>query len=296
MHVFLTGSTGYVGGHLLHHLLAAGLEVSALVRPGSEAKLPVSEDSITILHGDATDPDSYTEELNNCDAAIHIIGVIREFPHRGINFEDAHVTATRNVVTAAADYNIQRFLYLSAVGTKHDSPSGYFSTKARAEDIVRESGLDYTIFRPSIMFGPDDEFINYFVDLMRTFHVIPLIGGARYRMQPVAIQDVCRVFIEALGAPETVGETYELAGPDRYEYKRMMKIVRRIAGTWAIPVHLPKQFMKGMAKLMQRFAFFPVTEDQITMLYDENITNDERIWELLGIERTGFEEGIAEYL
>lgn len=296
MRVFLTGGTGYVGGHILEHLLEAGHEVTALVRPGSEEKLPVPREKITVTIGDARDQESFSSTLGDCDAVIHIIGIIREFPHRGITFEDFHVSATRNVLNAAREHGVKRYLHQSALGAKHDSPSGYFTTKARAEDLVRESGLDYTIFRPSITFGPDDEFINYFVGIMRTFHVIPLIGAARYRMQPVAIGDLCRVFVNALTAEESLGETYELAGPDRYEYKEMMKTVRRITGLWALPVHLPKPMMQIMAKLFQRFAFFPVTEAQITMLYDENITDDTRVWELFDIERTGFEEGIGEYL
>ena len=296
MKVFLTGGTGYVGSHVLQALLDAGHEVVALVRPGSESDLPVAENTVDIVPGDALVKESYVHALEDCEAIIHLIGIIREFPQRGITFEKLHVDATRNILDAAREHGISRFIHMSALGAKSDSKSGYFKTKARAEAQVEESGMDYTIIRPSIIFGPDDDFINYFVGMMKSFHVIPIIGDGRYRMQPVYVNDVSQAFVRSLQTSASVGKTYEVAGPTQYIYKEMIKIVRSTINTWALIIHPPKTLMTLLAKMFQYFAFFPVTEAQIIMLYDENITDDDRWKDDLNIAPKNFEKTIAEYL
>lgn len=296
MKVFVTGGTGYVGSQIVQDLLGAGHEVSALVREGSESKLPAESEQIEIVRGDALEPESFSDALAGCKAVIHLIAIIREFPQRGITFEKMNFETTRNVLEAAQKHDISRFIYLSALGAKHDSESGYFNTKAASEDLIKESGLDYTIFRPSIIHGPNDEFINYFAGIIRTFHVIPIIGAGSYRMQPIHLRNVSQAFVQSMTSDVAVNKTYEVAGPDRYRYRDMMQKVKAATGTWAIPMFQPKLLMVMLAKVFQHFAFFPVTEAQITMLYDENITDDTRIWEDFDIEPIGFEESLKEYL
>jgi len=296
MKVFITGGTGYVGSRIVRDLLDAGHEVVALVRDGSKSKLPVDPDRIEIVRGDALIPESFSKAIEDCDAVIHLIAIIREFPRKGITFEKLNLETTRNVLNEAVKHDITRFVYMSALGAKHDSPSGYFTTKARSEDLVRDSGLEYSIFRPSIIHGPGDEFINYFAGIMRTFHVIPIIGAGTYRMQPIHLRNVSQAFVQSLTSEVAVNKTYEVAGPDRYQYRDMMQKIKEAAGAWAIPMYQPKSLMVMLAKVLQYFAFFPVTEAQIIMLYDENITDDERIWEDFDFKPIGFEEGLREYL
>lgn len=296
MKVFLTGGTGYVGSRILQNLLSAGHEVSALVRPGSESKLPVDSQKVTVVHGDVLNKSSFLEALGRCDAVIHLIGIIRKFPGKGVTFEKFHIQATHNMIAAAKEHGIKRYIHMSALGARKDSPSGYFSTKARAEELVVSCRLDYTIFKPSIIYGENDDFINYFAGIMKTFHVIPIIGKGTYRMQPIAVQDIGDLFVQSLTTPASIGKIYAVAGPDRYEYKEMMQVVKRALGTWAIPVHTPRLLMSSLAKSFQRFRFFPVTTDQIIMLYDENITDDTRMYQDFSIEPTPFKEGIEAYL
>lgn len=296
MNVFLTGATGYVGNQICQDLLDAGHTVYILVRPGSESKISIQSENLIIVSGNALDRPSYDEAISQCEAIINIIGIIREFPRKGITYEKLHVRTTQLLIDAAKAHEITRFIQMSALGVKPDSPSGYFTSKAAAEARLRESGLDYTIFRPSVIYGPDDEFIHYFVGIMRNFHVIPIIGAGHYRMQPVSLYDVSQAFVRTLSEPESYGKTYELAGPDRYEYTEMMKLVRESAGITALPIHMPKLLMSAGATLFQHFAFFPVTRSQIVMLYDENITDDMRAFELFDITPTPFRRGIADYL
>ncbi|HKJ67788.1 MAG TPA: complex I NDUFA9 subunit family protein [bacterium] len=296
MKVFITGSTGFVGSYILRELLSRQHEVVALVRPGSASRLPLPEDKITRVQGDITDPDTYHPALQTCDAVIHLVGVIREFPRRGITYQKLHVDATRDLLRASEESCVAKFIHMSALGAHHGSASGYFHSKAKAEDLVRNSPLETTIFRPSIIFGPGDDFINYFANIIRRFHLIPIIGSGKYRMQPVHITNLSTAFVNSLETDQTTGQNYEIGGPDIYEFREMMEVIKSVLDTWAIPVYNPKLLMTGLAKLLQRFPFFPVTEDQIIMLYDENITDDDRIYRQLNITPIPFEAGIREYL
>jgi len=296
MKVLLTGATGFVGGHLTRELIAKGHSVVPLIRPGSEKQLPGKDDKITPVYGDILKPETFRKALGECDAVIHLIGIRREFPQRGITYQKLHIEATRNIVQIAEESGIRRYVHMSALGTSPDSASGYFRSKATAEELVRNSSLEYTIFSPSIIFGPGDEFINYFADVISTFHVIPIVGLGTYRMQPVYIKDLCQIFEQSLTAKNTINECFDIAGPDRFEYREMMQVVKDVAEIKALPVYAPKFLMQGMAKLFQYYKFFPITEDQIVMLYAENITDDHRIFENLGIRQTGFKEGLQMYL
>lgn len=296
MHVFLTGTTGFVGTNLARELVEQGHTVSALVRSGSEDKLPGFGNKITPVYGDILEPESYRHALAGCDAVIHLIGIRREFPQQDITYQKLHIKATQNIVNAAEQQGIQRYIHMSALGVSPDSASGYFRSKAEAERLVRNSSLEYTIFRPSIIFGPGDDFINYFADIMSTFHVIPIVGRGTYRMQPIFISDLCRIFTQSLDKKMTMGENFEVAGPDRYMYRDMMNVIKKILDTWAVAMYTPKLLMKGLAKLFQYYQFFPITEDQIVMLYAENITDDNRIFQILDFEPTGFGEGLQPYL
>lgn len=296
MKVFLTGATGFVGRHILQDLLEVEHTVVALVRKGSEDKLPINPGRIEIVQGDALDKSSYQDSLSGCDAVINLIGIIREFPQKGINFERMHVRTTQFLVEAALAKDVDRYIQMSALGVRHESDSKYFTTKARAEDMIKASGLEYTILRPSLIFGSGDEFINYFADIIRKFHTIPVIGNGKYQMEPVYIKDVSQAFVQSLSKPETINQIYEMGGPERFEYEEMMHVVKRALGTWAITIHYPKSLMMTLASMLQYYKFFPLTTDQIIQLFEENITDDNTVYQVYDIQPTPFEETINGYL
>jgi NADH dehydrogenase len=296
MKVFLTGATGFVGNQILRDLIEAEHTVKALVREGSESKLPVNPEQLEIVQGDALDKSSYHGSLSDCDAVINLIGIIREFPKQGINFERMHVRTTQFLVETALAEGVDRYVQMSALGVSHDSDSKYFTTKARAEDMIRASGLKHTIIRPSLIFGPGDEFINYFADIIRKFHTIPVIGHGKYRMEPVYIKDVSKAFVQSLDKPETINQTFEMGGPERFEYEEMMHTVKKALGTWALTIHYPKSLMMTLAGILQYYKFFPLTTDQIIQLFEENITDDDSVYQVYDIQPTPFEETINGYL
>ena len=179
MKVFVTGGTGFVGREILSQLLQAGLAVRVLVREGSADKLPEPE-KVEVHIGDITDGASLVGALDGCDAVIHLVGIIREFPGRGITFKKMHVAATENILEACDEQGVRRFLHMSSNGTRENGSTAYHQTKWLAEQMVRDSGLDWTIFRPSLIFGQGSEFVKMLTELIRRVPVVPVIGDGQY--------------------------------------------------------------------------------------------------------------------
>lgn len=293
MKVFLTGATGFVGNEVLRQLVAAGHEVRALVREGSEGKLAVL-DNVEVHHGDATDPATLAGALVGCDAVIHLIGIIREFPDRGVTFERLHVEATGNVLAAAQEQGVRRYLHMSSNGTGPTGTTGYHRTKWQAEVAVRGSGLDWTIFRPSLIFGPGGEFVSMLADLIRKTPLVPVIGDGKYRMQPVAVAQVAESFVRALNMPETIGQTYHLGGGESYSYDEILELTGRALGHEHVhKAHQPLFMVKPMVKLMEHSEHFPVTSEQMEMLLQGNVCDTTAWTTTFGIAPVSYAEGIG---
>lgn len=292
MKIFIAGGTGFVGGHLTAELLKRGHELILLSHAGSGTTQP----GITLCKGDVTDPTSYQQAMKGCDAAINLVGIIREFPAKGITFERLHVQATQAMVQAAQHSGVLRYLQMSALGTRVDAVSGYHRTKWRGEEIVRGSGLAWTIFRPSLIFGPKDAFVNMLAENLRLTPLMPTMGDGTYRLQPIHGNDVARCFADTLDKPETAGQTYELCGEDRLSYRELLDAIAEALGKrHPLKPALPLAVMKPLIKTLQGFKLFPITSDQLQMLLEENICNG--CWrETFRFEPIRFRDGIREYL
>ena len=292
MKIFLAGGTGFLGGHLRKALLADGHEIRLLTHKRSG----VIEDGVEQVEGDVTNLASFTDMVRGCDAVINLVGIIREFPGTGITFEKLHVEATGNIVRAAMAAGVKRHLQMSALGTRPGATSSYHRSKFAAEEIVRSSTLDWTIFRPSLLFGPNDAFVNLLAGYIRDYPAVPVIGNGSYRLQPISADDTARCFRMALEMPETVGRTFEVCGVDRFSYTDMLDTIGRVLGKRKVTkICNPLLLMKLVVPFMQRFAFFPITMDQILMLVEENICDG--CWrDTFRFEPEHFEDGIAKYL
>jgi uncharacterized protein YbjT (DUF2867 family) len=292
MKIFVSGGTGFVGGHVCRALRQHGYELRLLVhrrRGGGESGL-------AYIEGDAARLESFAVEVSGCDAVINLVGIIREFPSRGITFEKLHVQATENMLEAARRAGVGRYLQMSALGARSSAVSAYHQTKWRAEELVRGSGLKWTVFRPSLIFGPHDAFINMLAAQLRLVPIMPVIGSGSYRLQPVAADDVARCFALALEMPETVGQTYELCGNDRLSYEALLDMIAAAVGrSRPFKPHLPLELMKLVIPFLQKIPQFPITMDQLQMLVEENICGGD--WQqVFGFEPRGLEDGIGEYL
>jgi len=292
MRIFIAGGTGFVGAHLVEALREKGHELRLLVHGRS----PGGTEGIDQVEGDVTCLESFEQAVNGCDAVINLVGIIREFPSRGITFDRLHVQATANMLAATRKAGIRRYLQMSALGTRPDAVSRYHATKFRAEELVRSSALDATILRPSLIYGPKDAFINMLAGQLRLAPVMPVIGSGTYRLQPIHAGDVARCFTLALELPETVGQCYELCGNNRLTYVELLDAIASAMGRPApFKPHVPLGLMRMIIPALQRVPQFPITMDQLQMLIEENICDG--CWKkTFRFEPQDFQKGIQAYL
>ena len=298
MDIFLTGATGFVGSTILRQLLESRHRVRCLVRPSSLERLrEIAGDAVTPVTGDCLDLPSYLDAVRGCQAVIHLVGIIREIPSRGITFDRLHVEATRNVVRAAMQTGVGRFLHISALGARSDAPSRYHQSKSQAEHLVLQSGLKYVIFRPSIIFGPDDQFVNRLARRIRRFVPFPVIGDGRARVQPIALENVAQGFVRALTPPGCLNRIYEVGGPRSYSLNEMLDAIGRAKGLHRVrKVHIPVGLARWFVRRLERRPSFPITSDQLLMLQEDNICDPRDFLLTFAIEPVDFEAGVARYI
>jgi uncharacterized protein YbjT (DUF2867 family) len=294
--VFVTGGTGFVGSAVVGALARHGHEVRCLVRPGSESRLRIQ--GVSAVPGDVTEPAGLVGAIRNADAVIHLVGIIREQPARRVTFDVLHIQATRNVAGAAREAGVRRFVHMSALGTRPDAPSRYHRTKWDAEQAVREGGLDWTIFRPSVIFGLGDGFVTLLARLARWFPVVPVIGNGRNRFQPVAVADVAESFARAVARPETAGQVFEVGGPRAYTFDEVLdEVAAVLRRRRPVPkLHHPVGLMAPLVRAFEALPLFPLTSDQLLMLGEDN-TCDPMPWaRAFGITPVEFPAGLRAYL
>ncbi len=296
MKIFVSGATGFVGHEIVRQLLEADHVVKCLVRPGSEKKITPAE-GLEICPGDATDPPSLEGLLHGCDGVIHLIGIIREFPGKGITFEKLNFEAAVHMVQAAETQGVKRFFHMSANGCAENSTSGYYRTKYRAEKSVSESTLKWTIFRPSIIFGREDAFANMLGKIIGKSPAVPVIGDGNYRLAPVAVEDVAACFIKALQMESSEGKAFQLCGPNEVTYNRLLDIIAEALNQHPPKkIHIPSRLIKPVVALLQSIPQFPITRDQMEMLLAENICQDKKWANVFQIKPIAFASENLGYL
>lgn len=299
MKVFLTGATGFVGKGVLSSLIRDGHEVVCLVRPGSRQKINMPENGqqqLQLHEGDLFHPASLQEAMRDCDAVIHLVGIIREFPRKEITFARLHVEGTRNVLQAAKRAGIRRFVHMSALGSRANAASAYHRTKYEAEQLVQVSGIPYTIFRPSVIFGPGDGFVNMLADLVR-LPLTPVIGDGSYPLQPISRHTVADAFSQALTKPEAENRVFEMGGPQQLRYDEILDLIGEAMGKRVRKVHIPLFLMKPTVRLLEGFSFFPLTGTQLTMLLEGNVCQEpDSLYHTFSLTPIPFKKGIREYI
>ncbi len=226
--VCVIGGSGFVGRHLCRQLAARGIRVVVPARDRERAKALTLLPTVSVVEADVHNPAALARVVAGSDAVVNLVGVLHDGRGTG-SFRAAHVELARSVVEACRTGGVSRLLHMSALGAAADGPSAYLRSKGEAERIALDSGLDVTVFRPSVIFGPEDSFLNLFAGLSR---LLPVLALARpdARFQPVYVGDVAAAFVHALGDVATRGRRYDLCGPRRYTLRELVAWTGRAAG------------------------------------------------------------------
>ena len=304
MRVAIIGGTGFVGGYLVDALIDAGHEPSVLVRVGSESRLR-QPSKVRAVSGDLASPRGIREVLEGSDAVIYNIGILREFASKGVTFDTLQHRGVIRIIEAAKEAGISRFLLMSANGVKEPG-TPYQVSKYRAERALETSGLDFTIFRPSVIFGDPRGTIEFATQLYRDMVVPPLPAVGFYTgsgaskgevlMSPVFVEDVAKAFVVALEDESTIGQTYELGGPDILSWTDMLERVAEAGGKRKRILPMPIGMMNIAATLLDWLPPFPVTRDQLTMLAEGNTAEPAALEQLIGRAPQAFTVESLSYL
>ncbi len=269
--VLIFGGSGFVGTSLATQLVQSGHAVRIpsrdprLIRPGLR-----KVEGVERIAANVHDPVVLEQMLQGCDVAINLVGILQG---SSADFERAHVGLTGKIVNACAQVGVRRYLHMSALGASPAGPSHYQRTKFVAEGKVRDSSLDWTIYRPSVVFGAGDQFLNLFARLLRFSPFLPL-AGAGTRFQPVWVEDVARAFVAGVERPELIGQTLSLVGPKIYTLAELVRLVGEYSGSRRAVIPLPDWAARLQATLMSVLPHPPLTHDNLDSLTVDNIDLD----------------------
>ncbi len=309
----ITGATGFVGRHICRAALERGWRIRALVRDTAEARKVLPTTGVDWLVGDANDPAALRDLVADTGAVIHLIGIRREVKP-SITFRRMHVDTTRRIVEACRDAGVRRYLHMSALGTRPNAASAYHKTKWEAEQIVRRSSLDWTIFRPSLIHGADGEFIRmvkaWVTQKAPPFLFIPyfvrVIPGIPHkwetpRIAPVSVDDVAAAFVSALGADDTIGEVFPLAGPESMEWPEMLRTIRDAipgANVSLQPFGIPADAAWLQAKAAEVLgvgSLLPYGPSDAIMGAEDNVGSPRKAEAILGVKPRSLEPAVRAY-
>ncbi len=272
----MTGGTGFVGPRIVHALRTHGHDVRALVRrPERGAQLAAL--GVELAVGDVTDPPSLTRALDGCTHVVHLVAILKGSPE---DFERVMTQGTRNVVQAAKAAGVARVVLMSALGTTEQTKElvPYYRAKWAMEQEVGGSGLEYTIFRPSFVFGRGGALAT-FLKQVRYSPVVTVIGTGKQRIQPIWVDDVAEHFARAVDAPFAANRTFEIGGPDVVTWDELYLEIARVLGKRRRLVHVPAGLARTGARLTQWAPGAPLTTDQIAMIEagDNTVSNTDAV-------------------
>jgi len=275
MKVLVAGGTGFIGSYLCRALADGGHEVTALSRSADD-----TPEGVTSAVGDVTDYDSIVDAVAEQDVVVNLVALSPLFEPKGGNVmhDRIHRGGTENLVRAAEEGGVEGFLQLSALGADPEGDTAYIRAKGQAETIVRESGLDWTIFRPSVVFGEGGEFVSFTKRLKGMFApgvpLYPLPGGGKTRFQPIHVEDLVPMLVTALAEDEHAGETYEIGGPETLTLRQVTDLVYNAEGKGVKIVPLPMPLAKIGLSVLGAVPGFPMGPDQYRSLQFDNTTAD----------------------
>ena len=261
MRILVTGATGFIGPFIVQGLVDAGHTVRALEHePGKASALPSQESA----QGDMTDPESLRRAVEDVDVVVHLVAMLTG---KREDFERVMEQGTRDLVAAAKDAGVKRFVLMSALGTDERTKElvPYFHAKWEMEQAVKASGLEYVIFSPSFVFGRGRGALLQFSQIAQA-PVTPIIGPGTERIQPIWVDDVAAYFVAGVELAEAANRTFELGGPDVVTWNEFWLQLKQALGVQKRTIHLPFGLMRGVATVLGKLPNAPITRDQVAML------------------------------
>lgn len=278
MRVLVTGGTGFVGSAVVRAIVDAGHDVRALARTrkrGANAAALGAE----VVEGDMTDTASLRAAVQGVDAVVHLVAIRQGRPEQ---FERIMVAGTRDLLSAAKEVRVARFVKMSALGVTEETKDlvPYYRAKWDEERLVEDSGLPYVMFRPSFVFGDEGGILATFRRIAKVAPVTPIPGAGSQRIQPIWIDDVAQYFAQSLTKPEATNRTFEIGGPDQVTWNEFWERLKRALGLRRPSIHMPMGLMRLNALATERLpGNIPLTRDLLKMLEagDNVVTNDEAV-------------------
>lgn len=296
--VTVFGASGFIGRYVVREIARTGARVRAAVRRPEHAGFlkPMGDvGQITPMAANIRDDASVAAAVAGADTVINLVGILYEQGRQ--RFSDVQAEGARRVAAAAKAAGAERLVQMSAIGADPDSDSLYASTKGIAERHVRDIFPDASIVRPSIVFGPEDDFFNRFAALARFVPALPLIGGGHTRFQPVHVGDIADAIAAAAAGKGAPGMTYEFGGPRIYTFRRLMEMILHEIGRKRLLVPVPFPVATAQAAILELSPFPLLTRDQVRLLRHDNVVSGELPGlDDLGIEATALEAILPTYL
>ncbi len=293
MMILVTGATGYVGRHVVQALTKSGLEVRCLVRNLKECKLS----GVELVQGDVADPVSLAVATTGVETVVHLVAIIRE--KKNLTYADINVNGTQNVVAAAQKNGVKHFIQMSALGAGLNPKYQYIYSKGLADISVINSGISYTILRPSIMFGPGGVgFVDRLLQLLRmTPTVVALPGNGTAKFQPISVKDVAACVLQIVTNPERFkNQIIEIGGPEHLAFEEMLDVLMEVTEIRKAKLPIPMPMVRLAAGLMQVLMKDPpVIKAELAQLDIDNVTDLDAVKKHFGFAPTRFAEGI-EYI
>jgi NADH dehydrogenase len=275
--ILVTGANGFIGPKVVHALRAQGRDVRALVRRPERATY-LGGLGAEVVAGDVTDQVSLLSAIKGCTHVVHLVAIIQGRPEQ---FHEVMTIGTQNLIGAAKAEGVQRFVLMSALGTSETAAQTvpYFAAKLAEERDVAASGLEYTTFRPSFVFGRDGGALPTFIRQVKLSPVVTVIGSGLQRSQPIWVEDVAAIFAKSVDLPEAANRTFELGGPDTVDWNGLYTTIAKVLGKRRKLVHVPIGLARSGARLTERLPGAPLSVDQVSMIQgaDNVVSNTDAV-------------------
>lgn len=295
--IAILGGTGFVGSHLVARLARDGHRIKVLTRNREDHRHLLVNPTVDVQTADVFNSEALLRAFENVDTVINLVGILNESGHSGRGFREAHVDFTQRAADAAQKAGVRRFLQMSALGAGPNAPSHYLRSKGEAENFLMTHAsrkMAVTIFKPAVIFGRGDGFINRFAGLLKIAPILPL-ACPDSRFAPVHVGDVAEAFARSIDKLDVVGKRLELCGPETYTLKEIVEYIREQLGIHRLIVPLPQWASKLQASIFEFVPGKPFSRDNYKSLQLDNVCESNG-FAIFGISPSGLDAAVPSYL